>query len=98
MKETRSGVLAGVVPNAEAPCRARARTPVGTLSRAFGLGLDEACATPAVAATGAATASTPAASPAQRRERTKRVMLRAPSGHWWRRPKAPAYGFGSVLP
>jgi hypothetical protein len=75
MKETCSGVLGGVLPNADAPGSAEARVPVGTFSGVLGPGVVEACAVPAVAATGAATASTPAASPAQRRERTEKAML-----------------------
>jgi hypothetical protein len=79
MKETCSGVSAGVVPNAVAPGSDEARMPVDTRSGVFGPGVDEAYAELAVTATGAATASTPAASPAQRRDRTKRAMLGAHS-------------------
>src|ERR1700752_4150894 len=81
MKETCSGVFDGGLPNGEAPGSADARIPVGTFSGVLGPGANEACAVPAVAATGAATASTTAASPDQRRERTERAMLGAHSSH-----------------
>src|SRR5580692_2774858 len=73
MKETCSGVSGAVVPNADAPGTADARKPVGIFSEV------EAWAEPAVAATEPATTSTPAASPAHKRGRTKRTMLGARS-------------------
>ena len=79
MKETCSGVLGDVLPNADAPGSDDARSPVDTFSGVLGPGVDEAWAVPAVAAADAATVSTPAVSPIQRRERTERVMLRAHS-------------------
>src|ERR1700733_6490034 len=71
MKETCSGVLAGVVPNADAPGSDDGRIPVGTCSGVFGPGAEDAWAAPAVVASASATA----ANPIQRRERTERVML-----------------------
>jgi hypothetical protein len=79
MKETCSGVLGDVSPNADAPGRDEARSPVGTVSGVLGPGVDAAWAAPEVAAIDAATVSTPAASPAQRRERTEKAMLGAHS-------------------
>ena len=76
MKDTCSGVFDGVLPNGDAPGSADARTPVGTFSGVFGPGAERcAWAAPAVVAM----ASTPAASPIQRRERTERAMLGAHS-------------------
>src|SRR5262249_48284234 len=55
MKETCSGVPAGVSPKTDAPGSADARSPVGTFSGVLGPGVEAAWAVPAVAAADAAT-------------------------------------------
>src|ERR1700677_5156402 len=71
--DTVSGVLAGVVPKGTAPGTLAALIPGGTRTSVFRPGTVEALA--AVAATGTAATTTPAARPAQRRKRTDRAIL-----------------------
>ena len=80
MKETVSGVLAGVSPKATAPGSAATLIPEGTGSGAFGAGA-EAAAGPASAASGKMSAATPKAAPAaDRRAVLVRIMSCAPVG------------------
>src|ERR1700734_823076 len=73
MNDTVSGVLAGVVPKPIAPGTLAALIPGVTRTSALLPGLVEALA--AVAATGTAAITAPAASPAQRRKRTDLAIL-----------------------
>src|ERR1700678_2139485 len=75
-KDTVSGVLAGVVPKGTAPGTLAALIPGVTRTRVLLPGAVEALA--AVAATGTAAITAPAASPAQRRKRTDLAILCSP--------------------
>src|ERR1700679_94062 len=72
-KDTVSGVLAGVVPKGTAPGTLAALIPGVTRTSVLLPGPVEALA--AVAATGTAAITAPAASPAQRRKRTDLAIL-----------------------
>src|SRR5580693_7719882 len=76
MNDTVSGVLAGVLPKPIAPGTLAALIPGVTRTSVLLPGPVEALA--AVAATGTAAITAPAASPAQRRERTDLAILCSP--------------------
>ena len=75
MNETVSGVLAGVVPNTEAPGRCAALMPDATFSGVFGFVAEVAAdAGPASAASGVMTAATPSTTAADSRVFLMRIM------------------------
>ena len=75
MKETVSGVLAGVLPKTEAPGRCATLMPEATCSGVFGFVAEVAAdAGPASAASGVMTAATPSTTAADSRVFLIRIM------------------------